>query len=89
MIACNHLASCVGADFEKSAMAAMLQQYDLPAGDEIAFTIQLYNKFTQARAPFIEDVGNSFSIWCMSANERTFQNLLKRYIALDVAFAET
>ncbi|MFC3088476.1 hypothetical protein [Tabrizicola soli] len=89
MIASNHLSACLGSDFEKSALAAIFRHFDFPESDDIAFIIQIYNKFSQARAPFMEDVGNAVSIWCMSANETTYQNLLKRFIALDVAFSET
>ena len=89
MIVSNYLSTCVGSDFEKSALSAIFRHFDFPDSDDIAFIIQMYNKFSQARAPFIEDVGNAVSIWCMSANETTYQNLLKRFIALDVAFSET
>ena len=89
MIVSNHLSACLGSDFEKSAIAAIFRHFNFPDGDDIAFIIQIYNKFSQARAPFMEDVGNAVSIWCMSANEKTYQNLLKRFVALDVAFSET
>ena len=89
MIASNYLSTCVGSDFEKSAIAALFRHLDFIEGDDIAFIVQLYNKFSMARASFIEDLGNAVSIWCMDANEKTHQRLLNRFIALDVAFSET
>jgi hypothetical protein len=89
IVVSNHLSKCVGADFEKSAIAALFRHFDFPDGDDIAFFIDLYNKFSQARAPFLEDVGNAVAIWCQRGNDETYQALLKRFVALDFAFSES
>jgi len=88
IIGSNYLSSRLGAEFETVALFAFGLKFGLDGADNFQPTIETYNLFSQARAPFISDLGNALAIWCTRANEETFLSLLRRFVALDAAFSE-
>lgn len=88
VISSNYLSARLGAEFESVVLLAFGLKFGLDGADNFEPTIEMYNLFTQARAPFISDLGNALAIWCARANEETFISLLRRFVALDAAFSE-